>query len=104
MISIHSAEENEFIRNYVKEQPSSSTRVWIGLKRDSSASHQFVWVDKSPVDYDNWRINEPSNAGGNEDYTEMMIYKNGTWKDDTDNNHEFVCGFNCKLSMKFRNK
>ncbi len=99
MISIHSAEENEFIRNYVKEQPSSSTRVWIGLKRDS-ASHQFVWVDKSPVNYDNWGINEPNNVGGNEDYTLMMIYKNGTWNDIDDMNIAFVCGFNCKLSIK----
>jgi hypothetical protein len=97
LISIHSAEENEFIRNYVKEQPSSSTNVWIGLERRSSASREFVWVDKSPVDYDNWRINEPNNAGGNEDYTLMIIYKNGTWNDVSNNNNfTFVCGFNCK--------
>ncbi len=95
------AEENEFIRNYVKEQPSSSTRVWIGLKRDSSVSHKFVWVDKSPVDYDNWRINEPSYSGGIENYTEMIIYKNGTWNDVADDNLGFVCSFNCKLSIKF---
>ncbi len=53
LISIHSTEENEFIRNYVEEQPFSSTRVWIGLKRDSSGSHEFVWVDKSPLEYIN---------------------------------------------------
>ncbi len=100
MISIHSTEENEFIRNYVEEQPFSLTRVWIGSKRDSSASHEFVWVDKSPVDYVNWNLGEPNNAGGLELYIEMWIYKNGAWNDNNDDNIAFVCGFNCKLSIK----
>ncbi len=100
MISIHSAEENEFIRNYVEEQPYSLTRVWIGLKRRIYASHEFVWVDKSPVDYVNWNLGEPNNDGGSEPYVEMWIYRNGTWNDLIEDNLAFVCGFNCKLSLK----
>jgi hypothetical protein len=96
LISIHSAEENEFIRNYVEEQPSSSIRVWIGLKRNIYSSHEFVWVDKSPVDYVNWRINRPDNWRGLENYIEMGIYENGTWNDMYDVDYAFVCGFNCK--------
>ncbi len=98
LISIHSAEENEFIRNYIEEQPSSSIRVWIGLKRKSSDSHEFIWVDKSPVDYFNWRINQPDNVGGLEHY--VAIWVDGTWNDMSDDDIAFVCGFNCKLSIK----
>jgi hypothetical protein len=98
LISIHSAEENDFIRNYVEEQPSLSIRVWIGLKRDIYVLHEFVWVDKSPVDYVNWRINQPDNAGGFEPYVELWI--DGTWNDFIDDNIAFVCSFNCKLSIK----
>jgi hypothetical protein len=100
LISIHSAEENEFIRNYVEKQPSYSTRVWIGLKRNISGSLEFVWVDKSPVDYVDWSINEPNNFGGIEPYTEILINRNGTWNDFVDDNFVFVCGFNCMLSIK----
>jgi hypothetical protein len=100
MVSIHSDEENEFIRNYVEKLPSSSTRVWIGLKRDSSGSHEFFWVDKSPVDYVQWGINKPDNREGLKPYTEMWIDKNGAWNDISDDNFAFICGFNCKLSIK----
>ncbi len=101
MISIHSTEENEFIVNYVKEQPFSLTRVWIGLIRKVYGSHEFVWVDKSPVDYVNWNLGEPNNDGGTlEDYVEMWIYRNGTWNDLIEDNLAFVCGFNRKLSIK----
>ncbi len=91
MISIHSAEENEFIRNYVEEQPSSQTTIWIGLKRN--VYDGFGWLDKSPVDYDNWDSDRLDNTGCFNRYIEMQIYKN-------DYKHPFVCGFNCKLSIK----
>jgi hypothetical protein len=97
LISIHSAAENEFIRNHVEKH---TTNVWIGLKRDSSGSHEFVWVDKSPVDYVNWGINQPDDYGGFEHYIEMQVSSNGYWDDHSDNNLAFVCGFNCKLSIK----
>jgi len=97
LISIHSDEENQFIRDYVEKQPFSSTRVWIGLKRKSSSRELFVWVDKSQVDYVNWNFN---NQEEDTDYVEMWINKNGKWNDVKDQNLSFVCGFNCKLSIK----
>ncbi len=100
MISIHSGEENEFIRNHVEKQPSFSTRVWIGLKRNISGSREFVWVDKSPVDYVNWHYGRPNNYGGFEHYIEMWLDNDGEWNDISDDNFAFVCGFNCKLSIK----
>jgi hypothetical protein len=100
LISIHSAEENEFIRNYVEYQPSSSVVVWLGFERNIFRSNELVWVDKSPVDYVNWNWGEPNNVGGSESYVEMWIYRNGTWNDRGDDNTSFVCSFNCKLSIK----
>jgi hypothetical protein len=94
LISIHSDEENEFIRNYLKEQPSFPIRVWIGLKRKSSLD--FIWVDKSPVDYYNWEIGQPNNLEGYEPFIETLIYKDGTWNDRIEDNLPFVCGFSCK--------
>jgi len=102
LISIHSTEENEFIRNYVEQSsPSAKIDIWIGLKRDISFSNEFVWVDKSPVDYYNWGFRAGSNIS--KLYTVMQIYKRGLWKDldhDDDNTFPFVCGFNCKISNK----
>jgi len=95
LISIHSAEENEFIRQYVEEKPSSSIVIWIGLKRHTYVFNEFVWVDKSPVDYKNWKLGEP-NIGGLRPYTGMWINENGIWIDIPDDNLAFVCSFNCK--------
>ncbi len=99
LISIHSAEENEFIRSYVGKQPDYSTRVWIGLKRNISGILEFVWVDKSPFDYINWNT-RPDNYGGFGPYIEMFIDRNGTWNDITNDNLVFVCGFNSKLLIR----
>jgi hypothetical protein len=93
MVSIHSDEENEFIRSYVEKRPDY-TSVWIGLKRNISDPQEFVWVDKSPFDYWKWSINEPNNAGGNEPYVEMRINGHGLWKDSSDNNYTFFCEIN----------
>jgi hypothetical protein len=94
MVSIHSAEENEFIRSYVEKHADNATRVWIGLKRNISDPQEFVWIDKSPLDYSKWSINEPDNKGGNESYIEMWINGNGLWNDLSDNNLSFICEIN----------
>jgi len=99
LTSIHSAEENEFIRSYVKKQPSYPEILWIGLKRNISDSKEFVWVDKSLVDYVKWDIDQPDNNGGFQSLIYMRIDKNGAWNVRTDiysTFSAFVCGFNCK--------
>ncbi len=93
MISIHSDEEIEFIRSYVKTQFKHSAKVWIGLERNISQG--FRWIDKSPFDYSKWKLNEPNNAGGFQPYVEMSINEYGTWNDlsDTYVNNAFICQF-----------
>ncbi len=94
MVSIHSDEENEFIRSYIEKHPDYTTRVWIGLKRNISDPQEYVWVDKSQFDYRKWSINEPDNAGGNEPYVVMRINGNGLWNYSSDNNYTFICEIN----------
>jgi hypothetical protein len=102
LISIHSFEENEFITRYVAQQPSHSSKVWIGLKRNISGYKEFVWVDKSPLDYVFWQSYvRPNYYGGPEHYIEMLIDQRGTWNDTHDVNSAFVCGIDCKLLRKF---
>jgi hypothetical protein len=92
MVSIHSDEENEFIRSYVEKHASHSTKVWLGLKRNISQG--FEWIDKSPFDYRKWSFNESDNAGSNEPYVEMWINGNGLWNYSSDNNYTFICEIN----------
>jgi hypothetical protein len=89
MVSIHSDEENEFIRSYVKKMPSFPTKVWLGLKKDTN--QVFKWIDKSPFDYSKWNYNQPDNSVGSELYVEMSINENGVWNDLSDNNLAFIC-------------
>jgi len=94
MVSIHSDEENEYIRSYVEKYSDYTTRVWIGLKRNISDPQEFVWVDKSPFDYSKWSSNEPNNAGRNEPYVEMWINGKGLWNHSSDNNYTVICEIN----------
>jgi len=92
MVSIHSDEENEFIRSYVEKQPSYSTKVWIGMKRNITQG--FKWIDESLFDYSKWARNQPDNAENNEPYVEMWINGNGVWNDIIGFDREFICEIN----------
>ena len=49
LLSIHSQEDNDFNQRVSKES------IWIGLQIESK--EEFHWVDKTPVDYTNWKNN-----------------------------------------------
>lgn len=51
---------------------------WIGLN-DEAAEGIFQWENNEPIVFANWNLYEPNNAGGNEDYTQLLW--NGTWND-----------------------
>jgi len=86
------AEETKFIISYVEKQPSYSTNVWIGMKRN--ITQRFKWIDKSPFDYSKWARNQPDNLGGAELYVQMWINGNGVWNDLSDFDREFICEIN----------
>ncbi|KAL9952324.1 hypothetical protein ACROYT_G039561 [Oculina patagonica] len=87
LTSIHSAEENEFVRDKVA---TPSERVWIGLNNLINNA-VLKWIDGSYVSFTNWASTEPNNSGGFENCTE--IWTNGEWNDiDCSYNWSYVCG------------
>ena len=67
LVSIHSKEENEAIRDEIAAQ----TEIWIGAidTAPEGSSGPFAWTDGSPWDYEIWNSNEPNNWNGVEDCT-----------------------------------
>lgn len=94
LATISSLAENSFVRSIVTD---NSELFWLGLTVVSQSPRDFVWVDNpglvvwrgvSPSSgglspggvFTNWEVNEPNNAGGNENYT-IMYTVNGRWND-----------------------
>ena len=72
LADISSSGENSFLASKI------STYSWIGYN-DVAIEGTFVWSSGSQSTYTNWRSNEPSNSGGNEDHT--ILWPNQEWSD-----------------------
>ena len=57
---------------------------------DKDTQGVFQWSDFTDVDYTNWRPNEPSDSGSNEDHG-ALYFNHRAWNDLGTRNHEFVC-------------
>lgn len=68
LVTIGSAEENEFVRQMLLQ--SSRVRTWIGLERIGTST-SWRWVNGEPVSYTNWISGEPNNDGGTERFVEL---------------------------------
>lgn len=84
LVSIHSDFENSNIRLIANLSGAAGGRVHIGLN-DISTEGTYVWTDRRPVDYTNWRPGEPNNyyGTGSEDCVDMRA--SGEWND-------YICG------------
>jgi len=74
LITINNAEENNFLKNV------TDGKVWLGLS-DRDSEGNFTWNNGDPVNYTNWRSEEPNNWN-NEDFT--RFYSNGKWNDNNE--------------------
>ena len=74
LASIHSAEENAFVRSRV-----AGGGIWVGV---TDQVNEGVWVnlDGTPFDYSNWAAGEPNNQG---DEDAVIMGTDGAWNDKT---------------------
>ena len=97
-MSIHSAEENNFIQDFVRLQVASkTTAAWTGLN-DLKTEGVFEWVDGYDVSFTNWI---PGESYDKEDADCTLLFVEyppiGFWKNVNcfGIKRHYVCSCNC---------
>ncbi|XP_009084157.3 macrophage mannose receptor 1-like isoform X1 [Serinus canaria] len=59
LVSVGDYSETNFLSETIKILHGKSLNFWVGLKKNDRG--QWVWTDKSAMDFVNWQLGEPSN-------------------------------------------
>ncbi|KAM9351452.1 galactose-specific lectin nattectin-like [Symphorus nematophorus] len=90
LASIHSSEENTFVRELIHEEARSYPPAWIG-GHDGVKDGHWMWTDGTKFNYVTWAPTEPNNHGGDE---RCLVNNWGgpSWNDEKCHSHKpFVC-------------
>lgn len=63
LVSIHSLEEDNFVKILIKNFDHTEGHTWIGLS-DIHKEGRWMWSDGCAVGFYFWHVNEPNNGGG----------------------------------------
>ncbi|XP_072291227.1 lactose-binding lectin l-2-like [Eucyclogobius newberryi] len=80
LVSIHSPEENDFVKTLIRNFDFSQGPTWIGLS-DMHKERGWMWSDGCPVDFQIWSEGEPNNYSGHEDCVEINHGVQNNWND-----------------------
>uniref|UniRef100_A0A915PQ60 C-type lectin domain-containing protein n=1 Tax=Setaria digitata TaxID=48799 RepID=A0A915PQ60_9BILA len=84
LVSIDSAEENQFVSDLAMKYPLSAIRVYIGLESDEENQNatERHWVDGTAVSFLNWEYMKPDDEPYSKSNCVVLIpERNGVWDD-----------------------
>lgn len=91
LVSITSAEEQEFINSYMTAK-SQTSQVWIGLY---GYGDEWYWTSGEKCEYTNWHPSQPDYASGKQFFGALNWKQLGTWDDANHTlKYVFICEWN----------
>ncbi|XP_053199133.1 lactose-binding lectin l-2-like [Scomber japonicus] len=93
LVSIHSQEEQDFVKFLIKNSDHAEGHTWIGLS-DHHKEGRWMWSDGSAVNFVFWNPREPNNQGGHENCVHNNFDTGMKWNDGRCSDvHPSVCAF-----------
>ncbi|XP_070702759.1 lactose-binding lectin l-2-like [Pempheris klunzingeri] len=91
LVSIHSLEEQKFVKSLIKNFDPAEGWTWIGLS-DTQKERGWMWSDGSAVKFVFWSAGQPDNSGNNEDCVHSNFGTDVKWNDhQCSQTFTFVC-------------